>query len=105
MLHSDVPIVERLGLVSLLNRIVRLLPRLEEDVGEAARHLRVVVLNHVHVQDGAKLRKVLPKLIFCGSSRDTSNIDITVILGVYSIALMIMDHLLTLLVMVVSLMS
>lgn len=55
VLHCDVPVVERLCLVRVLDCVVRFTTRLVEDVGESPRNLGVVVLNDVHVQDRSKL--------------------------------------------------
>ena len=58
--NRDLPIiVEGLCLVRLLNGQIGLLAALEEDVGEAARLLSLVVLDHGDVQYGAKLGEEL----------------------------------------------
>lgn len=103
MLHRNVPVVEGLCLVSVLDRLVGLLASLEQDVGEAARDLCVMVLNDMNVQYGSKLGEVLPQLILCGAAWYARNVDVAVVLRLDAIPLMVMDDPLAFLVMIVSL--
>ena len=95
MLYSDFPIVEGRSLVHFFYRSVSLLSNFEKDVGKATRLLRVVILDNMHIQDGAKLREDLAEIIFSRASRNTSNIDVTVFNWVNYLALNILNHFLT----------
>lgn len=103
VLHRDVPVVEGLRLVRVLDRLVGLLASLEQDVGEAARDLRVMVLDDMNVQYRSVLGEVLSQLIFCGAARNARNVDVAVVLRLDTIPLVVMNDSLAFLVMIVSL--
>lgn len=95
MLHRNVPVVEWLSLIRVLDRIIGISTCLVQDVGEAARDLRVMILDNVHIQNGTELREVLSQLVFCRAARDTCDVDVTIVLLFNFVALLVIDAIIT----------
>ena len=90
--NRNLPIVvEGLSLVCLLDSQIGLLAALEEDVGEAARLLRLVVLDDRDVQYGAELGEVLAKLVLSSRLGNACYVNVTVVLRVNQVPLVVGD--------------
>lgn len=93
MLNCDLPVVERRRLIHLIYGCIGLLTTGEEDISEAARLLRVVILDYVHINDCTERRESLPQMVLCRLARDTGDVDVAVVFSVDFNAVAVFDDL------------